>query len=242
MTRAAERRTRPSEPQVELLELPDYYVQVRIPAAAGTLNGFREWAQSDDFPERGFVGLINGNIVIDMSPDEIETHIQVHFAIAKRLSAIVEESDVGDYFPEGVLLTNSRAKLSTVPDGTLIKWSTLESGAVRLIQRKRRPGQYIEIRGTPDLVLEVVSQSSVQKDTVEMPVQYHRAGIPEFWLVDARGEEIDFRILTRRPKKYVRTRVTGGWSYSPTFERRFRLTRRPNRGGLQNYRLESKTN
>jgi Uma2 family endonuclease len=220
--------------------LPDNFVQVRIPANAGTLKGFREWLQSDDIPERGFVGLINGQILIDMSPEELVTHTEVHFAIARVLSAIVDQSDLGHYVPEGVELTNSRAKLGTVPDGTFIKWSTLESGVIRLIRRKRRPDHIIEIRGTPDWVLEVDSQSSVRKDTADMPIVYHRAGIPEFWLVDALREEIDFRILTRRPKKYARTAVREGWSYSPTFSSWFRLARRPKRHGFWSYRLESR--
>jgi Uma2 family endonuclease len=221
-------------------DLLDSFVRVRIPARAGTLSGFRDWAQSDDFPERGVVSLINGSILIDMSPDEVETHNKVHGALGKGVSTAAEEADLGEYFWDGVLVSNARARLSTVPDGTFVKWTTWESGRVRLIPRKRWPGQYIEIRGTPDWVLEVVSTSSVEKDTVELPVLYHRAGIPEFWLVDARGEEIDFRILVRRPRKYEVSAVRDGWVFSPVFDRWFRLVRRPNRAGRWNYRLEIK--
>ena len=67
-----------------------------------------------------------------------------------------------------------------MPDGSFVKWATSRSGRVRFIPRRDREGQYIEIRGAPDWILEVVSFSSVQKDTFELPISYHRAGIPEF--------------------------------------------------------------
>jgi len=211
-----------------------------VPGGAGTLTGFRAWAQSDNFPERGVISLINGNILIDIKPEEVETHNKVHGAIGKGVSSLAEEEDLGEYFWDGVLITNTRAALSTVPDGMFVKWATWESGRVRLIARKRRPGQFIELRGTPDWVLELVSTSSVQKDTVDLPILYHRARIPEFWLVDARGEEIDFRILVRQPKKYEISAPRAGWTFSPLFECWFRLLRRPNRAGRWNYRLEIK--
>jgi Uma2 family endonuclease len=236
--RAVYRRTREATSGLNPTDMLDSFVRMRIPAAAGTLTGFRAWTQSDDFPEHGVVSLLNGHILIDMSPDEIETHNKVHGAIGKGVSTVADDADLGEYFWDGVLISNARAALSTVPDGTFIKWATSESGRVRLIGRKRRPGQYIEIRGTPDWVLEVVSAGSVQKDTVELPVLYHREGIPEFWLVDARGEEIDFRILVRRPRKYQVGPVRGAWAFSPVFQRWFRLVRRPNRAGRWNYRLE----
>jgi Uma2 family endonuclease len=37
----------------------------------------------------------------------------------------------------------------------------------------------MELEGTPDWVLEVVSQSSVAKDTKWLRESYHKAGIPE---------------------------------------------------------------
>ena len=45
--------------------------QVRIPAGALDLPGFRRWVHSDEFPERGKVSFINGEIVVDMSPEEL---------------------------------------------------------------------------------------------------------------------------------------------------------------------------
>ena len=43
---------------------------IRIPARAATLAGFRAWALSDEFPERGRFSFINGELFVDMSPEE----------------------------------------------------------------------------------------------------------------------------------------------------------------------------
>src|SRR6516225_1275655 len=82
---------------------------LRLPADIGTLAGFRAWAQSDDCPEKGKFSLINGNILIHISPEEIETHTKVTFAIGHGVTGVNEEDDLGEYFADGVLLTNTKA-------------------------------------------------------------------------------------------------------------------------------------
>ena len=85
--------------------------------------------------------------------------------------------------------------------------------------------QYIEVEGTPDWVLEIVSKHSVQKDTQLLRAAYFRAGIPEYWLIDARTEPLKFDILRRTAKGYVSVRRQNGWVKSSVFHKSFRLTR-----------------
>ena len=59
---------------------------------------------------------------------------------------------------------------------------------------KRKPGRFVEIEGTADLVVEVVSDASVAKTPAACPPLYAAAGVAELWLVDARGETLDFRV------------------------------------------------
>src|SRR5262249_40046912 len=133
-----------------------------------------------------------------------------------------------------------RAKVSNIPDAVLVTWQTLETGRVRLVPRKRRPERFVELAGTPDWVLEIVSDSSVPKDTDWLRDAYHRAGIAEYWLIDARGEEIDFRILLHRPGEYAADTSRGGWQRSSIFKRHFRLVRKRGRMNLWQYALEMK--
>lgn len=62
----------------------------------------------------------------------------------------------------------------------------------------------------PDLVVEVVSPDSVERDYVEKFREYEAAGIPEYWIIDARPgkERVDFFLL--RHGRYVATPVEDG--------------------------------
>jgi Uma2 family endonuclease len=91
--------------------------------------------------------------------------------------------------------------------------------------------------GTPDWVLEVVSDSSVEKDTEQLREAYHRAGIPEYWLIDAWGDKIDFTILIHRKPGYGAAQVKNNWQRSKVFGRDFCLTRKEDEFGLWEYTL-----
>src|SRR5439155_14706690 len=99
--------------------------------------------------------------------------------------------------------------LSTNPDGLAAQWSTLESGRVAFIVRN---GVRRAIEGRPDWILEVLSDSSVKKDTETLRESYHRIEIPEYWLIDARGKEILFQILNWKHHGYVAAPSKSGWS------------------------------
>jgi Uma2 family endonuclease len=120
------------------------------------------------------------------------------------------------------MLVHPGADLATQPDGLYVSFQTLRERRLRLIKGKR--AGFIELRGTPDMVLEVVSESSVHKDTEELMELYWRAGIKEYWLVDARLEKAEFDIYTHAPRGYVRVRHAGGWIKSSVFGHSFRLT------------------
>jgi Uma2 family endonuclease len=69
---------------------------------------------------------------------------------------------------------------------------------------------------------------------------YHRAGIPEYWIVDARFDEISFQILRHRRDRYVPVAARDGWYRSQVFAHAFRLERRKIRMGRWAYTLAIK--
>jgi Uma2 family endonuclease len=214
--------------------------QVRVPPSAYTLDGFRAWAHSPDFPERGRISFLNREIVIDMSPEEITTHALVKSAVGNAVYNLNEKDELGVVLPDGVLLTNEEAGLSTEPDCSFISWERLEGKLARLVSQGQDPNRLSEVQGSPDWVLEVVSVSSVQKDTVNLPELYFRAGILEYWLIDARGAEVEMQILHRGPDEFVAAPRQGSWQLSEVFGRSFRLERRQGRQGLWQYTLRMK--
>jgi Uma2 family endonuclease len=214
---------------------------IHIPAGATTLAGFRAWVLADDFPEHWHVSYIGGALLIDLGPEEIETHNKVKTEITFAISNLNKEMDLGEFFSRGALVTNETADLSTEPDGTFVTWQSYEAGRVWLTPHKDQPGHYIEVQGTPDWMLEVVSDSSADKDTRSLRETYHRAGIPEYWIIDARFDEIDFQVLRYRRDRYVAVSPREGWLRSRVFGRGFRLERRRNRLGRWSYTLRVTT-
>jgi len=213
---------------------------VVVPASAHTLAGYRNWAKSRAFPNQGQILFLDKEIYIDMSPEELETHVRVKAEIGRVLLTLERRQKRGMFYPDGTLVTNVEANISTEPDGTFVIWETLESGCVRLVPREGEQGQFMELEGSPDWVMEIISKYSVRKDTKTLREQYHRAKISEFWLIDARGEKINFTILIWQESGYEPTRSRGGWQWSKVFGCWFRLTRRRGRMGLWEYTLQVK--
>ena len=208
---------------------------VDIPAWVVNLRTFQRWLDSDQFPERGKVWFIRGEVWADMSWEQVFTHGQVKNAIAFRLTAIVQREKIGRFFPDGLRIVNVAAEISGSPDGTFVSFETLKRGKARYVSH--REGGVQQIRGTPDLVVEVVSKSSVDKDTEWLQKAYWEAGIPEYWLVDARESPLSFQILKRTARGYVPVRKVQGWTKSAVLNREFRLIERINGLGQPDYRL-----
>lgn len=244
MSSQAARKTRKAAAPVPLqpssCTIRHFEREIVIPPGAHTLAGFRAWAKSDDFPERGRISFIDQDILIDMSPEELETHTKVKGEMGRVLLNLNRKKKLGEFYSDGTLVSNEDANLSTEPDATFVFWESLESGKVRLVRRESAEGQYIEVEGSPDWVLEIVSDSSVGKDNRRLRQRYHRASVSEYWLIDARGEDIVFHILIRGETDYEDAPGKGGWQSSKVFGRRFRLVRRRGRLNHWEYTLQMK--
>ena len=104
-------------------------------------------------------------------------------------------------------------------------------------RRRHHQEEFIEIIGTPDLVLEILSDSSVRKDLVRLKAAYARAGIPEYWVVDARSDDIRFEILTLDDGTYRSSAPADRPQPSGVLDARFELRRERNRLGRFSYTL-----
>jgi Uma2 family endonuclease len=211
--------------------------RVRIPTGLDTLEAFRHWACSDEFPERGRYAYLNGEIWVDLSMEQPYTHNRVKTKFTTALDTLVDAIGLGDVFADGMLLSNTAANLSTVPDAMFVSVDAMRSGRVRLIEAATEG--FKELEGTPDMVLEVVSTTSIRKDTEILRDLYWRAGIPEYWLVDARGARPFFSILRHTARGYTATRLqTDGWLRSAVFGRSFRLLQGTDALGHPQYTVE----
>ena len=209
----------------------------RLPRAAASHAGFRRWITSLDFPEHVRPTYVDGEIWLSMSPESLETHNKVKSEFTSALVRLIRDRDLGEAYCDGALLTHMEARVSTAPDFQFVSWAASETKRVTLSRRKERREEFIEIVGTPDLVLEVVSDSSRRKDLVRLKAAYEQAGVPEYWLVDARPERISFQILVLGDGGYQPSAPADQPQTSRVLNARFELRRERNRLGRFSYTL-----
>lgn len=212
-----------------------------IPADAHTFEGFLRWLASDTFPESGRIDFLAGGIDADMSPEDVGSHSVVKVEISTTLQILVSHQDRGEVYSDRTRV-NHPTGLSVEPDVVVALWETFEKGRLRHVPPADGDSErVVAVEGAPDLVVEIISPSSVQKDTKKLPREYAAAGIPELWLVDARGGRLQFQIHTLRGGIYVPTPPRAdGWSLSPVLGELFRLVRHQTRVSTWRYVLEHK--
>jgi len=211
-------------PSVQVEEVPV------IPHGARTFEGFRRWSSSDSFPERGAgrIDFLDGELAIDLSPENLYKHGAAKTALTAALYEQVVRSGRGAVYVDATRIVSPVARLSVEPDVVAVLWDSLETGRVREVPAASgEAGSYIELEGAPDLVVEVISDSSVHKDRRRLPPLYAKAGVPELWLADARGKVVELEIRLLGPAGYALVPAEAeGWSASPFLGRRCRLRRR----------------
>jgi Uma2 family endonuclease len=213
---------------------------IAIPAEVVDHESYRRWARSDDFPQRGHFAFLNGILWVDLSMEKLYAHNQIKSEYGMVLRRVAKSDGKGLFMPDGMLLSHPGAGLSTEPDGLYVSYEALQSGRARRIEPAAGT-DYIELEGSPEMTLEVVSDTSVRKDTVDLPELYWRAGVLEYWLVDVREGQMAFQILKRGRKGFVAIRPQkGGWLKSSVFGRSFRLTQATDPLGDPQYTLEGR--
>lgn len=212
---------------------------IEIPSGIDTLNGFRRWAFSPRFPQRGRISFLDGVVEIDMSPEEIDSHVTLKEALTTAISNFARDRDLGRVFPDGTLLVHEEVNIASEPDVMFCTWETMLSKQAEICESRPGNRRLMELRGSPDVVVEIVSRSSVRKDRTILREKYYDAGIREYWLIDAQGEKIDFELLVRGDGRFRATRPGKDGSHlSTVFQRRVRISRRRDRVGLWLYDIE----
>ena len=218
------------------LKVP-FYGDVVIPTGVTDLPTFRKWVHSGVLPEKLAVHFLQGDAWMDLFKEAF-SHNLVKVAVTTALENESRTGELGIVFSDGMLLTNDEAQLATEPDAMFISYESLDAKRVWFDAGDTTGADATELVGSPDLVVEVISPSSEDKDTEWLMSQYHAAEIPEYWLIDARPATPQFDIFKRTTKEYVAISKRGGWLKSPGLGKSFRLTRLNDRLGFPHYSLE----
>jgi Uma2 family endonuclease len=122
-----------------------------------------------------------------------------------------------------------------------VTWAPASPDFLPAGHNSQEPDRYVEIEGPPDVVVEIVSDSSTRKDTKRLPPLYASAGVPELWIADVRGEGMRFDFHVLREGRYeVVEPEPEGWRRSERLGMSFRLVRRKTPIGSWRYRLQQR--
>lgn len=125
--------------------------------------------------------LWDGEIV--MSPTPTPSHQTIVMRLTFFLDAFVRSAKAGTVFvsPLDVVLSEHRV---VQPD-------------VFFISNANRDIIGNQIRGVPDLAVEVISRGSWKRDRVEKKALYEQVGIAEYWIIDPESRAIEVFALTQ---------------------------------------------
>ncbi len=143
-----------------------------------TYREFREMEFDED--DRFHYELLDGAMYKKSSPSP--QHQRLSRLLLRAIDTLVTEKNLGEVFyaPLDVSLDEYNA-----PQPDLVFVSTAKQHLVT------RDG----IRGAPDLVVEIISPSSVKIDRFKKRDIYERFGIPEYWLVDPQNQTVEVYVL-----------------------------------------------
>ena len=210
---------------------------VDVPAWVRDYESFRRWMHSAAFPEEGKVCFINGKVWVDLSMEEFSSHNIVRAELGRVLANLMKETRFGRFVPEGMRYGHLGTELATEPDGMIVSHEAMRDGRVQLVGGET--GLQTELLGSPEVVIEIVSESSEVKDTEWTMSAYFDANVQEYWVIDARDEDdIRFDIYKRGKKEFTGVRKAAGWVKSAVLGKAFRLTQSEGEDGNPDYTLE----
>ncbi len=210
---------------------------VRVPQGITTHAAFLKWLRSDEAPDDIPVGWVMDDVWVELMAERAFAHNKIKTRLARVLDGLVDEHQLGVYFGDGMAYTNEAEGFTSVPDGMFVSREAVESGRVRLTGGARG-ARDTEVVGVPDLMIEVVSDRSVDKDTAWLLAKYWAAGIPEYWVIDARKEPLKFTLYRHRKDGYSAARKADGWAASPVLGRSFRFVPGEQMMGHPTYNFE----
>ena len=147
------------------------------------LHTYEDYAS---MPEDKRYELIWGEILKVPSPDV--PHQALGFSLAQQVSDHVKKTDAGSVYV---------APLDVVLD----RHSTVQPDIIFVSKARANIVTDKNIQGAPDLVFEIVSSGSADRDKLVKRKLYEEHGVREYWLVDREEKQITVYILKGRAFK-----------------------------------------
>ena len=149
-----------------------------------TEEEFVAWSDEDTRAE-----WVDGEIEL-MSPANV-THLRLTRWLVMVLGGFIEAHDLGELFAIESMVRFASQRRRRLPDLHFVSKNRLQ------IVRET----YID--GAPDLIVEIVSPDSVVRDWRKKYIEYEKAGVREYWVIDPIHRQVEAYSL--RGRRYVQT-------------------------------------
>jgi Uma2 family endonuclease len=172
-------------------------------------EAFLEWADEDTHAE-----WVNGEVIIHMPPKHI--HQNTIGFLYELIRLFVRLFKLGEVCLAPFEVKLKPSKSSREPDIFFVATKNLD----RLTEE--------QLNGPPDLIIEIVSTDSVQRDRDDKFKEYREAGVPEYWIIDPRPgkQRADFfhldetgayRLFATEDDERVESQILPGFWLRPTW-------------------------
>ena len=138
--------------------------------------------------------VIEGEISVTPAPSP--RHQEIQADLCARMVPHVREQQLGKVYISPIDVVLSMVDI-VQPDILFVAKDRMHIVAKR------------NIVGIPNLIAEILSPSSVQRDRVEKVDLYQRFGLPEYWIVDPDSETVELYLSAANRLEKVETLKTG---------------------------------
>ncbi len=139
----------------------------------------------DELPFESRYEIRNYQLVEMASPKP--KHQRVGFKLSKKMDAFAELNQLGE-----ILISPLDVMFDV---GNVVQPDII---FVSMNQKDIVGESYI--KGTPDLLVEIVSKGSIARDYIEKKSDYERFGVKEYWIIDSMNESIWVYVLNENNK------------------------------------------
>jgi Uma2 family endonuclease len=139
-----------------------------------TVHEFRQMEFDEN--DNSFYELINGYIMKKSAPRPQHQKVSMYLSIL--LGTFINDKKLGELFAAPI-------------DVFLDDWNALQPDLVFVANQNRHIITDDGIIGIPDLVVEIISPSSVLRDRVDKKNIYEKLGVKEYWIIDPSYQDIE---------------------------------------------------
>lgn len=143
----------------------------------------RKWTFEDvkDWGEDVYCEILEGELF--MSPTPTFYHQEVSLNLAILLKNFIKSNDLG--------------RICTAPQDVRLSPTNLLQPDILFISKSNSKAEILgSVIGPPDLVVEVISPSSIRRDYHQKMKIYSKFGISEYWIVDPANRVVEVFVLT----------------------------------------------